>query len=473
MFDYRDNYNEIRLSVVNQAGNYFFSGIVNVNYIKDIFTTSPAEYKLTSIKGYNYNEVGSMSDLIKKLHQSREFGYQRDRENDAKIDSIASYITSAEEYHIIPNSIIFALEAITVTDNDEIQMQYKNNPYALLLLRNDKADSLLIPQKLPEPLSDQPYKPLWIVDGHHRMQGIKKYLESNEDEVYDIVATFIINRDRVDEAGIFKTVNYEIKPVNKSFYYQISGEFEIGQKEFIYLHYLTRLFNEAQNSPLFGRFKMLGRRTPGSKVKQTISQSFFVEQLYYCTLIRKRVTKRHIFTENEKGNKELKLSRIPVLRFYFASLERDVIARILAKYYTAIQGLYETKYGKNKWFENDNVLLKQMCIGAFIEIFSYVYLKVLFSHEKQNPLDSQPIFQNLAKCEISVADFQKILKPIFEGEIDIVQEINSYLTGTSASSLKGLAILLWNKVMAKDESDFLDYAIEYANWYHESVYTNK
>ena len=454
-----EKFEQIILYEIIQNNKLFYFGKIDVNIIKDLFTVSPAQYTISTIKAFDYGDEKEIKEHLEKLKNEQMEGYQRLKENETKVNEIAEYIGSTENFNIIPNSIIFSIKSSLITEEDLVKMiQDDEIPDTFQIIESDDYSLLFIPKKMIE---NPKLKPLWIVDGHHRLLGLKKFINDGYNNELPILATFILNKDKVDEAEIFKTVNYKIKPVNKSFYYQIMGEFGIGEKEFIFLHYFTRLVNETEKSPLLGRIKMLGRVDKGSSISQTISQSFFVEELYYCLFVRKKLFISYFSNE--------KVARIPMLRYFIINDNDALASKVIIKYFIIIRKYFNEKYGKNKWkeFSKDNEynkLLKSTGIGALIELFPYVYLSFLNENNLLTCLDKQ------LKFNFEAHHFGSIIKPLFD-DFDILKLIEGkYSVGSSQSLLKKLANDLWKRIAEKSKINIVEIGNKYIGWYNKEVF---
>jgi len=451
MFDSKvmEKFHVVNLISINQNDESFFIGKVEANWIKNIFTVSPAEYSISNLNiDYSIEdmEIEEQIDRLKKSKASD--GYQR-MEVISRVNEIADYISTKQEYHIIPNSIIFALSAELLLKKEDINMYLNEKTYSFFLFQDINDSFLFIPKILTE---SSDYKPIFVIDGNHRMMGIKKYVNKYNVKSFEIVGTFLINRDKVDQAEIFKTVNYKIKKVNKSYYYQIMGEFEEGQNEYIYLHYLARLLNEVEKSPLYCRIKMLGK-SYDSINKQTISQAFFVEHMYEWLFMEK--TKLNIPQDN-------RVRRIPVLRYFYMSDNEKVSTRLIVRYFVAIRKMFNEHYSSKgiEWDSEGNILLKSIGIGAFIEIFPIIYISIMY---EKHWLENQEHFEN-----IKSNDFISYLKVIFE-QMDLLQVIErEYSQGSGKGFIMKFAGLLSDKVISSipnyDEAEE-----KYVAWFREQM----
>ncbi len=458
-----DKFEVISLNDITQNGKTFYFGKVNISFIKNLFTISPAKYikctqQISNIQDLDINNSNSIEDLDKTfqtLKDNKMQGYQRNIENSKKISEISKYINDKRNYKIIPNSIIFSLQADIVEHKEEIDADAES----FIVLRGD-IDRLLIPKRIISKQGEQ-FKPLLVVDGHHRLLGIKEYYEKEVDaEDIEVLGSFIINHDNFDEAEIFNTVNYKIKPVNKSFHFQLIGEFGVGSREVIFLHYFTRLMNDDTKSPFHLRFKMLGKKDNSGKY-QTLTQSFFVQELLNILFKDKKL--------RSKINEINKVLKIPVLR-YFVEFDMETRASyILIKYFISIRQLFIKRYG-DTWdkfsYENKyNRILQPLGLGAFIELLPSVYMILIY--KKNIHLN----FAEQANLSPTESDFVSILNPLFSKEFKLLDVIENHSIGSSQSNIKKLADALWCEVYEDNKDiNIVEIVQQYSEWYNKEVY---
>lgn len=472
-----DKYHKIDLLEVAQLNSTFYIASVDVTIIKDIFTISPAEYTMNT---YRSESVFGNEDeyVIDNLKAKRMEGYQRLKENEDKTNKIMNYIENPEDdYRVFPNSIIFATQTTDISLLSEEQLENffereEDIKYQIISYMDDKDKYMLIPKLLCEEAyeetddSDSEYKKIFVVDGNHRMLGIKKYIDKhNADKKIQIAASFLLDRDKVDEVEIFKTVNYTVKPVDKSYYYQVVGEFEVGQAEHIYLHYVTRYFNELDTSPYYHRFKMLGKSQKESNRKQTLSQSFFVEQLYNWLFVDKgKLSVSRLAKSNYP-------KRIPVLRYFFVNDKESIALKILASYFDSAREQYNKRYpasGQESSFDQDdktswgnhnsNIFLRTLGLGALIELFPLIYLEYL---DDNNLLDIQ--------YKITETKFEKYFSKLFHNDNDILSIYEDKYRGASSQGLVKKFTLEMIKLIYKDENYACSLENDYLHWYNENV----
>ncbi|EHU9154258.1 DGQHR domain-containing protein, partial [Escherichia coli] len=98
-----------------------------------------------------------------------------------------------------------------------------------------------------------------IVDGQHRIEGLKKAIESGELAAdFDLVCAIYFELPAPKQAEVFATINFNQQKVDKSLAYQLFGyDLDSVDSEFwspdTLAIYLTRLLDKEDNSPLKGR----------------------------------------------------------------------------------------------------------------------------------------------------------------------------------------------------------------------------
>lgn len=436
-----NHYNEpIELITIKQKDKEFYIGKISFIHFENTYTSSPAEYKLISYKNYSkdddrYNDlVIEIEDYIIKNNDNVQKGFQRGIDGE-RTEQIKNYILN-NEFGIIPNSIIVSVDCDTIIDDDEFNLKSADNTMNKAILYKNK---LYIPKT---------GKPFLIIDGQHRVEGCKKLPEEIKSEI-ELIFTFFIDIDPSVQAQLFTTINYKVKPVNKSYLYQILGEFKIETSEYTYLHELVKLMNEIPNSPLFKRVKMLGKQQDANN---SLSQAFLVESLYLLISPKKRDAK----SIKEKED----LIKLPVLRYQYLNKEkRKEIPKFLLLYFKAIQKIYEDK--GTPWNNKDkHIMLKTIGMGALINLIPSVYILLIIKNdilEKQLELSSN----------ITIDKIIKILKPIQEIDI-LTSDNNEFSKGSSRGLVNKFSKKLWSEIIKNDEN-YLNYQQNYIDWFNKNV----
>ncbi len=224
-----------------------------------------------------------------------------------------------------------------------------------------------------------------VVDGQHRIAGIENLLkEANEGEIFlkksdievykplvpptpfilkalkdfEFLVTFLMDFDRYEQAELFANVNFNQKPVNKSFYYDIFGTTQRGKSLVRLLHDLTAHLNYNEASPLYGKVKMLGSG-PGF-----FSQAFLVEAL--IPLFKKGLF-FSIFVNYQEGRKQYKL-----------------LPKFFRAYFSGVFELF------SDFFPN-SILVKTTGMGAIIALIPYVFNRLKEKESAPLTLDEKDL----------------------------------------------------------------------------------
>lgn len=344
----------LELARINQKSHYFFLAKAPAKEIVKMFTVSPAEYDVSKYKHLTEkasDEANYYEELIndKKL-QIKKSNFQREKDT-SRVSQISKFITQ-NEYSFFPNTIICTCDLIDPEANlsiDEIIEQQYTKGQNMSFYFNHRGTEYLIIPIVP--------KSILVIDGQHRLEGLKKYFEDNPllSEDFDVILSFLIDFDRAIIAQQFYTINYEQKPVNKSVLYHLMGEFSDEIDELTLLHNFVRVFNEYENSPFHNRIKMLGKTplTFESEVKNlfSISQAFLIDEL--------------IKTISLKSQNSLYQ---PVFLLQFLDKTKHVeIIRFLINYFNAVREI------RPDWdTPTESILSKGMGVGALVKVLQFL-----------------------------------------------------------------------------------------------------
>jgi DGQHR domain-containing protein len=114
-------------------------------------------------------------------------------------------------------------------------------------------------------------KSIFIVDGQHRISAMEDFIHEYKDKELYIFFTLLINYDLSMQAKVFANINFKVKPVNKSLYYDIFGSIPNEYNELTFSHMIVTRIN--QDETIGKLIRMLGN---GSG---TISLAFMVENI--------------------------------------------------------------------------------------------------------------------------------------------------------------------------------------------------
>lgn len=345
----------LRLARINQKSHFFFLAKAPAKEVVKMFTVSPAEYDVKKYKHLTEivtDEVQYYDELIKdKNTQIKKSNFQREKDV-GRVNKISQFI-SDNEYSFFPNTIICTCDLIDydteLTLEEVIEKYYDENQNLSFYSLIEEQEYLIIPI-LP--------KSILVIDGQHRLEGLKKYFEDNPllGEDFEVILSFLIDFDRAIIAQQFYTINYEQKSVNKSILYHLMGEFSDEIDELTLLHNFVRVLNELEKSPFHNRIKMLGK-TPKDieqeqKNKMSISQAFLIDELLK-TISAKSINSLY--------------QPIFLSQFKNPSKQIDVLTFII-NYFNAVKDL------RPDWIEPDkSVLSKGLGVGALIKVLQFLF----------------------------------------------------------------------------------------------------
>lgn len=256
--------------------------------------------------------VSALSDpaFAKEVIAAQKDAYDEDLPyqriyDEARVRSIASYLR--EEDAMLPNGIILA-----TGEDVEIEVKETKTGPELLVSWEDGI------------------RPFNIIDGQHRVEGLRLLLKDSPDEFsdYGVPATVLIGLPFWIQAQLFAVVNGRQKQVPRSRVYDLLGYLPMGDKEtrqrayegemalHRFCHHVVKVLNQSEKSPWKNRIKMRGS---GDGI---VTQAAMVDHLA-------------IYLKPKKDRPGQQV--LPVL--YPLYRESDVVglAKILIIYFVAIQ----------------------------------------------------------------------------------------------------------------------------------------
>lgn len=199
-----------------------------------------------------------------------------------------------------------------------------------------------------------------IIDGQHRMKALqelyKEVEDSEDDKKINILSnlklsyTLLINYDIWDQAKIFADVNFKQKPVDKSLYYDIFGEFydEKKSNNTLYIaHQLGKFLNTNSRSPLKGFVKDFNTKNG------FVSQAFITSAL--MGLLGPRGPWNYI---SEKFN-------------YNASYQTK-LPDIIVGYFDVIKKQFNDYWPNDLSRQNSTILSKTTALGALFRLLGLI-----------------------------------------------------------------------------------------------------
>jgi DGQHR domain-containing protein len=280
----RNHFLDVELTEFVQKQHSIYLGKIKADDFLKIYTVRPAKYDLdkhTALANSFPDEGQYYDHLIKEDKLNLEAkDFQRDA-NEARVNQVANFLNE-EEYAFFPNTIIANCELINDSKNYDLT---ENHSLTDFLDIEDKPDYLSFLRKEGSTYKLAiPYRSnsILVIDGQHRLKGLEECEEYVRKD-YDLLVAFVIGFDRSIIAKQFYTINYEQKPVNRSLLIQLTGEFSRDINELSFMHNVVKLLNEIEESPFFGRVKMLGTTPKNLPTEQkrmlSISQAFLVDAM--------------------------------------------------------------------------------------------------------------------------------------------------------------------------------------------------
>lgn len=343
---------KLQLEKIIQKTQVFYIAKAPANEIIKMFTVSPAKYDVQKLQllastfkdenEYYINLINNKNEKIKKAD------FQRDKDV-TRVNKISKFLLE-NEYSYFPNTIICTCDLIDTENGnnpEEIVESFYTDKQTMSFLINESDNSYLYIPIIKNSVL--------VIDGQHRLEGLKKYCEENDVCQFEIILSFFLDLDRAILAQQFYTINYEQKSVNKSILYHLMGEFSDEINELTLLHNYVRILNELDKSPFFLRVKMLGK-TPlelgeHEKLKLSISQAFLIDELLKTI-----------------SQKSLNSLYQPIFLNAFISNEMQIdIVKTIINYFNAIADL------RPDWNSPDeSVLSKGLGVGALIKILQFL-----------------------------------------------------------------------------------------------------
>lgn len=195
-----------------------------------------------------------------------------------------------------------------------------------------------------------------ILDGQHRVEGIKKANNKN----FELLVVIMFDLTEEEKAYVFSTINSNQAKVDRSLIYDL---FELSEKRSPYktCHELARILNSSPQSAFYGKLKMLGKKASD---RESLSQGTFVT--YLVQLISKNPSQDMI---DIKNSKKLSDNGNYPLRKYFINNEDEIILKIIENYFLAVKTVFS-----EEWDNPDQYILsKTTGYGALIKVFKKYY----------------------------------------------------------------------------------------------------
>lgn len=254
----------------------------------------------------------------------------------ARVKEIARYL--GEPNAFLPNSLILATA-------EEVEVALVEEGRKLKVTWDDAQGEL----------------PFNIIDGQHRVEGVKLFAKNNADsfDVFDVSVTVLVDVPFYVQAELFAVINGRQKRVPRSRIYDLLGYMPISdpsvRKQAFsgemaldrFCHYVVRVLNTSSKSPLCGRVKMRGT---GEGV---VTQGALVDHLAG-------------YTTTKKYRDDLRY--LPILNKYFSNNDVTGMARLLIIYLIGVK-LAKPECWKNAESQKNSLFGKTTGVAVMLSVF--------------------------------------------------------------------------------------------------------
>lgn len=309
----------------------------------------------------------------------RYVGIQRELKEDRVIE-IAKFVNSVDA--TFPTSVVLAVKSCCVS--------YDERSGKLTLHEGiDEATGEFIPLE----------KVANILDGQHRVEGLKKLSES---ERFDVPVSIFVDADIADQAYIFATVNLAQTKVNKSLVYDLLdyAKARSPQKS---AHEIVVALDVASKSPFFKKIKRLGTATPGRATgTETLAQATVVNAILPLISKDPESDRFDLAKGRKLSTRNVSYESAPLRHLWIK--ERDTeIARILLEYFSAVKDRWPIAWESN---EKGAMLARTNGFRAFSKFFKLVYLKERPEVDDEAPVVPRARYAKyLSKVDLDDSDF--------------------------------------------------------------------
>lgn len=239
-----------------------------------------------------------------------------------------------------------------------------------------------------------------ILDGQHRIEGLKQ-LSDIENDKFKLNVTIFINMDIEDQAIVFATINKSHTKVNKSLVADLF-EYTKTRSPQKTAHNIARALDRKTDSPFYGKIKILGRAEDEG---ETITQATFVESLlkYICGNNLRAMKDRDVY---KRGDVPARAESTEQQRLFLRNMfidEKDAdIAQIVWNYFYAVKQKWPTAWTQP---QPEMILNRSTGFIALMRLFKDVYN----SFNKMDTVISKEEFSNIFDAvDLKDEDFTKV-----------------------------------------------------------------
>lgn len=254
-----------------------------------------------------------------------------------------------------------------------------------------------------------------IIDGQHRLEGIKLYSKSHE-ALFDLPVVFMFELEEEQKAYVFSIINSKQTKVSRSHIFDLFDLSSI-RTPFKIAHDMAKLLHNDTESALYKRIKMLGVKDKEYK-NASLSQGAFAK--YFLPLVSKKPSVDEINIKNKIKLEDI--SSCP-LRKYFIENQDEIIYKILFNMFNALRETFRVEWEN----PNDYILSKTIGYAAIMKAFPTIYVQG--SKQKELTID---FFKNIFDKFKSELDNQekKLTSEFFPGSAQNINQLSKILKET-------------------------------------------
>lgn len=351
-----NNFLEVQAISVNQPFGNFFLASIPARKLVEVCYSFPASYGTDTLSGVQ-----------------RGLNAQR-------VKNISKYCLT--ETALFPNSIILS---VNIQENGDIAVE--NRWYI------DENSKLVVPtsQRLAS-----------IVDGQHRIEGLRKVIEESELESdFDLVCAIYFELPAPMQAEVFATINFNQQKVDKSLAYQLFG-YDLDAEDSEYWApdtlaiYLSRLLDSEENSPFYNKISFGMKKDTNDLARKgdddwTVSTSVIVEGIVKLissnpTKDRYELHKKRVIRKGREILKEVN-STAPLREQYLKYQDGQLYDMVFVYFELANQVIWSTG--------NAEFMRKTIGIQALFDL-----LRELVIHNDRQFLNKEQLEQKFMTLDI-------------------------------------------------------------------------
>ncbi len=235
-----------------------------------------------------------------------------------------------------------------------------------------------------------------VLDGQHRIEGLS---ELEEEDIFEIPVTIIVNADMADQAHIFATVNLAQTKVNRSLVYDLL-DYSKARSPQKTCHEVVVALNRHPEGPFHKKIKRLGSTTPGVS-SETLTQATFVTSLLLL-LSKDPVEDRDLLLRGKKLPDLTDDDKMATpFRELFMAKRDSEIAKNISEYFKTVSNRWPDDWQSTK---KGNILPRTNGFHAFMRLFKLIYLE-LVEESGSTIFDETDYAKYINKVEIEAGNF--------------------------------------------------------------------